>query len=167
MLRSHLLFCPYIQCVCLRISKKTGGNQEINSINSIFFFFQPHLKVSGCRSWSQSQQEQNTAWVNRDCSVFDSGVVKWECFNQAAWAEVILREHSAGGVSGLSLRPRSQCQVPPLFGGKKVQGPVWQTDALCVPVCEDRQWHCWLLLCSSLHSVPRQEGPKCLNELAI
>lgn len=128
MLQSHLGFRPYIQCVCFRISKKTGGNQEINSINSVCFFSQPHVQVSGCCSLSsQSQQEQNCMWVKRDCSVFGQR----ECFNQAAWAEIILREHSAGGVSGLLF---SQARVPaPGLASleEKSAGAKWQTDALC------------------------------------
>lgn len=162
MLQSHLLFCPYIRCVCLRISKKTGGNREINSINSNHF--SPHLEVSGCCSSSQSWQEQKTAWESEETVVcFDSSVVKRSALTkqreQKSSSESTVQEAS---LVFCSLRPRSQCQGWPLWRRKekkKVQGPIGRLK-LFVPVREDRQLHSWLLLCSSLHSVPRQERPR-------
>lgn len=74
----------------------------------------------------------------------DSGVVKRECFNQAARAEIVLREHSAGGVSGLFSQAR--VPVPGLTSleeekkkeKRKVQGP---NGRLMLFVPEDRQLH--------------------------
>lgn len=154
MLQSHLCLCPYIQCVCFRISKKTGGNQEINSINSIFF--QSHVQVSA--HYHKANRSKECIWVKRDCSVFfHSGVVKGSALTkrreQKSSSENTVQEAS---LVFCSLRPRYQCQHWPLWK-KKVQGP---NGRLTLFVPEDGQLHSWLLMCSGLHSVPRQEWPK-------
>lgn len=140
MLQSHLLFCPYIRCVCLRISKKTGGNGEINSINSNHF--SPHLEVSGCCSSSQSWQEQKTAWESEETVVcFDSSVVKRSALTkqreQKSSSESTVQEAS---LVFCSLRPRSQCQGWPLWrrkkkkGKKKCRGQLAGWSSLCLYV---------------------------------
>ncbi len=158
MLQSHLLFCPYIQCVCLRISKKIGGNQEINSINSILFF-SPMFKCQVATHHHKANRSK-TAWESKETVVcFDSGVVKGSALTkqreQKSSSESTVQEAS---LVFCPLRPGSQCQGWPLWR-KKVQGPNGRL-MLFVPVRQDRQLHSWLLVCSGLHSVPRQERPK-------
>lgn len=130
MLQSHLHFCPYIQCVCYRISKKTAENHDINSINSIFFFVSaPCTSVRLLLIITKPTGAKNCMWVEWDCSVFSAAA--W--FRGAAWAEIILREHSAGGVSGL-LFSQARLPVPGLTSleEKKCRGQMADWCSLCL-----------------------------------
>lgn len=73
--RSHAPPRPYIQCVCCKISKKTGGTREINIINS------PPTPPSCCSS--QSRQ---------DCSVLTAARLRGARAAAAAQAGPLLRE---------------------------------------------------------------------------
>lgn len=119
----------------LEMSKKNGGNQKINSIN---------ICPECCCSALQIHQKQKQ---HRDCSVFseqrEGGGGSWR-------AEVILREHSAGGVSAL-LGSQNQS-----WKQKKVLEPNSDRSA----VTADQAVPHRLLLPPRLHSVPPKQRPE-------
>lgn len=139
MLQSNLFFCSYIQCVKLRISKKTSGKQVINSINNFAFFVfvcmfpSPMYK---CQNAARFDKDNRSRRVKRERSVVVPGC------NLAEWAEIILQEHSEGDAAG-QLRSKAQITAPPLTSlrgkttkqNKKCRGRR-VADGCCV--CEQR-----------------------------
>lgn len=115
------LLSIHSECALER-SKKNGGNQKINSIN---------ICPECCCSALQIHQKQKQ---HRDCSVFSEqrGGGSWR-------AEVILREHSAGGVSAL-LRSQNQSWKQKKYWSQTRTEALWlqirrfHTDSSCLHV---------------------------------
>lgn len=101
MLQSNLHFCPYIQCVCFRISKKTGGNQDINSM---FVFSSPMYKCQVAAHYHKADRSR-TANETVVC-VFDGGVVKGSALTKQREQKQCRRRLWSSVLSG----PGSQCQ---------------------------------------------------------
>lgn len=137
------------------------ATKEINSINSMFFFWScPHLRASGCVSQSRLQWNcmggSGGGGLGETVVCLDSSVVKGSVLTKQS-------EQSSPG--------RTQCRRclwspalsgpsagVDLFGGRKnkkcrANGRL----KLFVPGREDRQLHSRLVLRSGLHSVPCPE----------